>query len=51
MNIFAVLDKNQQLAEFLKFIKESADLLTIFQAVQKDSTTNNNVDNTSMDQS
>lgn len=29
-------DKNQQLAEFLKFIKDTPDLLTIFQLVQKD---------------
>lgn len=46
-----LLDKNQQLAEFLKYIKESTDLLPIFQSVQKDSTTNNNLDNSSMDQS
>ncbi|KAJ6648464.1 Cullin-associated NEDD8-dissociated protein 1 [Pseudolycoriella hygida] len=44
-------DKNQQLAEFLKFIKESPDLLGVYQSVQKDTTTNNNLDNLSMDQS
>lgn len=33
-------DKNQQLAEFLKFIKDSPDLVTIFQMVQKDATAN-----------
>jgi len=44
-------DKNQHLAEFLKHIRETADLAAVYQLVQSDSTSNNNVENTSMDQS
>lgn len=40
------------MADFLKYIKETQDLLVIFTAVQKDSTiVNNSLDNASMDQS
>lgn len=45
-------DKNQQMADFLKYIKETPDLLSIFTMVQKDSTiVNNSLDSASMDQS
>lgn len=37
VSISALTDKNQQLAEFLKFIRESPELNNIFQSVQKDS--------------
>lgn len=51
MQIFT--DKNQQLSDFLKFIKDSPELVPIFQLVQKDSNSTNqpNTDNSSMDQS
>lgn len=40
------------MADFLKYIKETPDLLSIFTMVQKDSTAvNNSPDSASMDQS
>lgn len=43
--------KNQQLAEFLKLIRETPELNKIYEYIQKDSVTNSNSDNVSMDQS
>lgn len=43
-------DKNQQLAEFLKLIRESSDLNKIYDYIQKDSITNNS-ESITMDQS
>lgn len=44
-------DKNQQLADFLKSIKDTPELNKIYDYVQKDSLSNNNSESISMDQS
>ncbi|XP_055377296.1 cullin-associated NEDD8-dissociated protein 1 [Condylostylus longicornis] len=44
-------DKNQQLSEFLKLIKETQELNKIFELIQKDSISNSNSETISMDQS
>lgn len=43
-------DKNAQMADFLKFIQNTPDLQTVFQAVQKDSINalNANIGSTSL---
>lgn len=37
LNCFHSTDKNLQLADFLKHIQNTAELQTVYQAVQKDS--------------
>lgn len=49
--LFFFSDKNQQLAEFLKLIRETPELNKIYEYIQKDSQTNSNSENVSMDQS
>lgn len=49
---YDILAKNQQLSEFLKYIRETPDLKQIYDSVKKDSTlTTNGGDNNAMDQS
>lgn len=45
-----ILDKNAQMADFLKYIQNTSDLQTVYQSVQKDSVNalNSNVANSSL---